>query len=191
VTTALENNRDLKIAVSRIEQARATVGFTRADQYPRVDGEAGAQIGNFNGGSRSPDTTSTVYLAAPLNWEIDFWGKFKRSTEAARADLMASEYGLKAVQLALIAEVAATYHQLLDFHRRLDISESTLKSRMESLKIIQQRFDKGIISELDVNQAQIQKEIAAAAIPSLPAVDCQIRKRLGHSARPPAGKRAH
>jgi multidrug efflux system outer membrane protein len=56
VTTALENNRDLKIAVSRIEQARATVGFTRADQYPRIDGEAGAQIGNFNGGSRSPDT---------------------------------------------------------------------------------------------------------------------------------------
>ena len=165
VTTALENNRDLKIAVSRIEQAKATVGFTRADQYPRLDGEAGAQTGNFSGGARSPDTTSTVYLAAPLNWEIDFWGKFKRSTEAARADLMASEYGLKAVQLALIAEVAATYYRLLDFHQRLAISESTLASRIGSLEIIQQRFDKGIISELDVNQAQIQKEIAAGAIP--------------------------
>jgi multidrug efflux system outer membrane protein len=104
---------------------------------------------------------------------------------------MASEYGLKAVQLALIAEVAATYHQLLDFHRRLDISESTLASRMESLKIIQQRFDKGIISELDVNQAQIQKEIAAAAIPLYQRNDCQIRKRLGRTARPVAGKRAH
>jgi multidrug efflux system outer membrane protein len=166
VTTALENNRDIKIAVSRIEQARATVGFTRADQYPRVDGEAGAQIGNFNGGSRSPDTTSTVYLAAPLNWEIDFWGKFKRSTEAARADLMASEFGLKSVQLALIGDVATTYYQLLDFHRRLDISTSTLASRLKSLEIIQQRFGQGIIAELDVNQAQIQKEIAAAAIPS-------------------------
>jgi multidrug efflux system outer membrane protein len=166
VTTALENNRDLKIAVSRIEQARATVGFTRADQYPRVDGEAGARIGNFNGGSRSSDTTSTVYLAAPLNWEIDFWGKFKRSTEAAQADLMASEFGLKSVQLALIADVATTYYQLLDFHRRLDISTSTLASRLKSLEIIQQRFDQGIIAELDVNQAQIQKEIAAAAIPS-------------------------
>ncbi|MBR9986146.1 MAG: TolC family protein [Desulfosarcina sp.] len=165
VTTALENNRDLKIALSRIEQARATVGFTRADQYPRLDGEAGARTGNVNGGSRSPDTQSTVYLAAPLNWEIDFWGKFKRSTEAARDDLMASEYGLKAVQLALISDVVRTYHQLLDFHRRLAISESTLTSRIESLKIIQQRFDKGIISELDVNQAQIQKEIAAGAIP--------------------------
>jgi multidrug efflux system outer membrane protein len=79
--------------------------------------------------------------------------------------LIASEYGLKVIQLALISEVTSTYHQLLDFHRRLDISHSTLKSRMKSLNIIQQRFDKGIISELDVNQAQIQKEIAAGAIP--------------------------
>jgi multidrug efflux system outer membrane protein len=165
VTRALENNRDVKTAASRIEQARATVGFARADQYPRLDGEAGARAGNFNGGSRSTDTTSTIYLAAPLTWEIDFWGKFKRSTDAARAELMATEYGLKALQLALIADVATTYHQLLDYHRRLAISRSTLESRQESLTIIRQRFGKGIIGELDVNQAQIQKEIAAAAIP--------------------------
>ena len=78
---------------------------------------------------------------------------------------MASEYGLKTVQLTLIADVVSNYYQLLDFHRRLTISEDTLMSRIGSLKIIQQRFDKGIISELDVNQAQIQKEIAAASIP--------------------------
>ncbi len=165
VTMALENNRDLKIAVSRIEEARATVGFTRADQYPRVDIEAGAQTGNFNGGSRSAYTNTTAYLAAPLTWEIDFWGKYKRSTEAARADLMASAFGLKAVQLALVSDVVANYYQLLDFHRRLDISESTLKSRTQSLYFIQQRFEKGIIAQIDVNQAEIQKEVAAAAIP--------------------------
>ena len=78
VTFALDNNRDLKIAVSRIEQARATVGFTQADEYPRIDISAGASTGNFNGGSRSPDTNSTIYLAAPISWEIDFWVKFKR-----------------------------------------------------------------------------------------------------------------
>lgn len=165
VTTALKNNRDLNIAISRIEQARANVGFIRADQFPRLDVDAGLSRGNFNGGSRSPDTNSTVYLSAPLSWEIDFWGKFKRSTDAARAELMASEYGLKTIQLTLISDVVSNYYQLLDFHRRLTISEETLKSRMKSLEIIQQRFDKGIISELDVNQAQIQKEIAAAAIP--------------------------
>lgn len=165
VTTALANNRDLKIAVSRIEQARANLGFVRADQYPRVDIDAGASTGNFSGGTRSEDTNSTVYLVAPLSWELDFWGKFRRSTEAARAELMASDYGLKTIQLTLIAEVVTNYYQLLDFHRRLSISEETLASRIDSLNIIQQRFDKGIIAELDVNQAQIQKEIAAAAIP--------------------------
>ncbi len=165
VTMALENNRDLRIAVSRIEQARATVGFIRADQFPRIDVEAGAVKGNYSGGSRSPDTNSTVYLAAPLSWEIDFWGKFKRSTEAARAELMASEYGLKTVQLTLTADVVSGYYQLLDFHRRLAIAEETLNSRIKSLDIIQQRFDKGIIAELDVNQAQVQKEIAAGTIP--------------------------
>ena len=165
VTTALENNRDLKIAVSRIEQARATVGFKRADQFPRLDVQAGASTGNNNGGFLSQDTSSTVYLAAPLSWEIDFWGRYKRSTEAARAELMASEYGLKTVQLTLIADVVSGYYQLLDFHRRLTIAEETLTSRLKSLDIIQQRFDKGIISELDVNQAQVQKEIAAGAIP--------------------------
>jgi len=165
VKTALENNRDVKIAASRIEQAIATVGFTRADQYPRVDIEAGARTGNFSGGSRSPDTNSTVYLAAPVNWEIDFWGKYRRATEASRADLVATEYGLKVIQLTLITGVVSGYYQLLDFHQRLAISKDTYDSRLYSLKIIRQRFDKGIIGQLDVNQAQIQKEIAAASIP--------------------------
>jgi len=165
VKTALENNRDVKIAVSRIEQALATVGFTRADQYPRLDISAGASTGNFNGGSRSPDTNSTVYLAAPVNGEIDFWGKFKRATAAAQADLLASEYGLKVIQLTLITGVVSGYYQLIDYHRRLAISKGTYDSRLYSLKIIRQRFDKGIIGQLDVNQSQIQKESAAAAIP--------------------------
>ena len=178
VTTALENNRDLHIAASRIEQARATVGFTRADRYPRLDGQAGAYKGNFSGGSRSTDTTSSVYLAAPLTWEIDFWGKYRRATEAARAELMASGYGLKTIQLSLIAGVVTTYYQLLDYHQRLAVSRSTLDSRLKSLEIIQQRFGRGIIAEIDVNQAQIQKEIAAAAIPLYERAIAQTENQL-------------
>jgi len=165
VTTALENNRDIKIAVSRIAQSRAALGFTEVDGYPRLDVEAGISRGDFTGAGKSPTTSTSAYIAAPLSWEIDFWGKFSRATDAARADLIASEYGLKTVQLTLVSDVVAGYYILLDFHRRLTISENTLKSRIESLDIIQHRFDKGIISELDVNQAQIQREIAAAAIP--------------------------
>ena len=184
VTTALETNLDLQIAVSRINQARANVGFVRADQYPSVDVSAGFATGNFSGGSRSSETNSTIYLAAPVSWELDFWGKFSRSTEAARAELIASEYGLKTIQMTLIADVVSSYYQLLDFHRRLNISKETLASRIASLKIIQQRFDKGIIAELDVNQAQIQKEIAAAAIPlyerSISKAENSLSILLGH-----------
>lgn len=164
VTTSLENNKDLKIAASRIEQARAFVGFNRADQFPRVDIEGGADTGNFFG-SRSSSTTTNYFIAPVLSWEIDFWGKFSRATESARADLVASEYGHRTVQLSLISEVASTYYLLLDAHQRLVISRRTLASRQETVDIIQKRFDRGIVHELDLNQSQIQMEIAAASIP--------------------------
>jgi len=165
VKTALENNRDVKIAASRILQSRATLGFTEADGLPRLDVDAGITTGTFNGAGKSDGTVTNSYLVAPLSWEIDFWGKFRRANAGARADLIASEYGLRTVQLTLVSDVVAGYYELLDFHRRLVISKRTLESRQGSLEIIQQRFDKGIIAELDVNQAEIQLEIAAAAIP--------------------------
>jgi multidrug efflux system outer membrane protein len=165
VVTALTNNKDLMIAASRIEEARAALGFTKADQYPRLDLEAGAATGNFLGISRSSTTDKYAFIAPVVSWEIDFWGKYRRSTEAARAELMASEYSLRTVQINLISEVVSTYFLLLDYHQRLKISEKTLDSRIDSLDIIQKRFDKGIIPEIDLNQAQIQKEIAAGAIP--------------------------
>lgn len=164
VTAALENNQDVQIAASRVEQARAFVGFNRADQFPRVDVEGGAGTGNFLG-TRSPTTNNNFYLAPVLSWEIDFWGKFRRATDAARAELMASGYGLKTVELSLLSEVVSAYYRLLDFHQRLAVSQSTFKSRQKSLDIIQKRFDRGIVPELDVNQAQIELETAAASIP--------------------------
>jgi len=165
VADALTGNKDLMIAASRIEEARAALGFTRADQYPRLDLEGSARTGNFLGVSRSSTTDKSAFIAPVLSWEIDFWGKYRRSTEAARAELMASEYSLRTVQISLISEVVSTYFLLLDYHQRLKISKQTLDSRLYSLDIIQKRFDKGIIPEIDLNQAQIQKEIAAGAIP--------------------------
>jgi multidrug efflux system outer membrane protein len=165
VVTALTDNKDLMIAASRIEEARAALGFTKADQYPRLDIEGSARAGNFMGVSRSSTTDKSAYIAPVLSWEIDFWGKFRRATEAARAELMASEYSLRTVQISLISEVVSTYFLLLDYHQRLKISKQTLDSRLNSLDIIQKRFDQGIIPEIDLNQAQIQKEIAAGAIP--------------------------
>jgi multidrug efflux system outer membrane protein len=165
VQTALENNLDVKTAVSRIEEARATLGFTEADLYPMLDIQGGAQIGNYIGRGRSDTTDKSAYIAPVLSWEIDFWGKYRRSNESARATLLASQYSLRTIQISLVAEVVSTYYLLLDYHQRLALSEFTLESRQESLDIIQKRFNRGIIPEIDVNQAQIQREIAVAAIP--------------------------
>jgi len=168
VNTALENNKDLLIAISRIEEARSFLVFTRADQYPRFDLQGGANRGNFNGGviSSDPDEpNNTAFISPVVNWELDFWGKFRRATESSRAQLLATEYATKSVQISLISEVVGAYFMLLDFKERLRVSEQTLKSREDSLEIIQKRFDRGVIPEIDLNQAQVQKEIAAAAVP--------------------------
>ena len=165
VVVALSDNKDVKIAASRIEEARASLGFTKAEAYPRLDIEAEASRGNLAGRTLMGAPDNIYYIAPVVSWEIDFWGKFRRATEAARAELMASEYSLRTVQISLISEVVSTYFLLLDYHQRLGISRHTLNSRIDSLEIIQKRFDKGIIPEIDLNQAQIQKEIAAAAIP--------------------------
>jgi multidrug efflux system outer membrane protein len=149
VTVALENNKDVKLAVSRMDEARASLGFTRADQFPRLDLQGGANRGTFSGGVRSEDTNYYAYIAPVLSWEIDFWGKFRRATESARAALLASEYGVKTVQLALVSQVASTYYLLLDYHQRLAISKATLKSRMESMRIVGLRFEKGTVPEID------------------------------------------
>jgi len=164
VSMALANNKDLKIAASRIEEARAFLGFTKADAYPFLDIEAGGKAGNF-AGTRSDTTNKSAYIAPVLSWEIDFWGKFRRSTEAAKAELMATEYARRTVQLGLISEVVSTYYFLLNFHQELDISRETLESRQASLSIVRKRLASGIVPEIDLNQAQIQKEIAAIAIP--------------------------
>jgi len=165
VTTALKENKDVRIATARIEEAHAVLGFTRADVYPFIDVEAGASKGNFLSGVKSDTTDRTSFATAVASWEIDLWGKLRRATESSRAELLASEYGLRAVQISLISEVVRNYVLLLDFKKRLEISERTLESREQSLHIIQRRFEEGIIAEIDVNQAQIQKEIAAVAIP--------------------------
>ena len=165
VQAALTENKDLRIAASRIEEARANLGFTKADIYPRLDIQAGASRGNFTGGFKLPDETNNFSIAAPLTWEIDFWGKFRRSNEAAKAEFLSSQYSLRTVQISLISEVVGTYFLLLDFEQRLEVSKHTLESRKRSLDIIQMRYNEGIIPEIDVNQAQIQLEIAVAAIP--------------------------
>ena len=166
VITALKQNKNVNIAIARIEEVRANLGFTEADIYPRIDLQADAKRGDYAGGGiQLENETNGFFIAPVVNWEIDFWGKFRRANEAAQAQYLASEFSLRKIQISLITDVVSTYFLLLDYKERLLISERTLESRMESLRIIQERFDKGIVPEIDLNQAQIQKEIATATVP--------------------------
>jgi multidrug efflux system outer membrane protein len=165
VVGALQHNRDLQVAFHRIEEARAFYGFTKADILPRIDVEGGASRGNYVFGSKTPEIGENLFIAPVLFWEIDFWGKLRRANEAARADILATQYAHRMLQLGLVSDVVSTYFELLDYHQRLEISQRTLQSRLQSLDIIQKRFDHGVVPEIDLNQAQIQKEIAEQAIP--------------------------
>ena len=167
VKTALRENRDVKIAAARIEQARANMRFNKANMWPYLGYEGNFTAGNINSvlnglGNRDYET----YYAAPvLSWEIGFWGKYRRLTESAQEEMFALEYNQRGILISLISEVASVYFQLLDYDNRLEISKNTLISRQEYLDIIQERYNKGTVAEIDVNQAQIQEAIAAAAIP--------------------------
>ncbi len=179
VITALQENKNVNIAISRIEEARANLGFTEADIYPRFDIQGEAKRGNYAGSGIQLDSETNGFFIAPVvNWEIDFWGKFRRANESAQAQYLASEFSLRKIQISLISEVVSTYFLLLDYRERLKISENTLESRMESLRIIQERFNKGIVPEIDLNQAQIQKEIAASTVPLYKRLSVQTENSL-------------
>ena len=165
IDSALVNNKDVRIAASRIEEARYVVGYTKADQWPSIgyNGNAGRSNIDLNGNSGAP--INSFSALGNVNWEIDFWGKYRRANEAARNELMATQYAHRAVMISLISDVASTYFLLLDYNSRLEISIRTHKSRIEGLKIMQSKFEYGTIPELELNQAEIQEAIAASAIP--------------------------
>lgn len=166
IDTALKNNKDIQIAVKRIEQAAYTVGYNKADLWPAFGYSGAAQTGNIAQNGGVLDEPSPFYGgAANVNWELDFWGKYRRATQAAKAELLASEYGMRTVQIGIISNTASLYFQLQDYRARLIVSHETLETRMKSLGIISHRFENGIIPEIDLNQAQIQEAIAAANVP--------------------------
>ena len=167
IRTALRQNFDVRIAAARVAETRAQLGITRADQFPRVDGSALAERQRV---SASPTPfplqafEQNVFQAgASTSWEVDFWGKFRRATEATRATLTATEWGRRAVVTSLVAQVAEAYFALRAIDLNLDISRQTLASRRESLRLTQVRAAGGAASELDVQQAE-QLVFGASAI---------------------------
>lgn len=171
IRAALTNNYDLRIAISRVVQARAILIENRALFLPQVDYRGSIGRGKnaangfttFNGG----ETTDVFLLAGNASWEIDLWGRIRRLNESARGQLLASEEARRDVMISLISEVATAYFQLLALDRALEIANRTTNSFGESLRIFSERYEGGIVSKLETSAAEAALASAAATVPDL------------------------
>ena len=189
IQTALQQNYDVRLAAVRILEAQAQLGITRADQFPQpsagvdVLGQRPAAALGFP--SRN---LAAVAVQGSLSWELDFWGRYRRATEAARAILLASEWGRRAVLTTLVSQVSEAYFGLRALDAELDISRRTLASRQESLRLTQVREQGGATSLVDVRQAE---QLVYSATGEIATLERQIAQQenfisalLGHNPAP-------
>jgi multidrug efflux system outer membrane protein len=175
IRTALKQNYDLRIAASRVLEAQAQLGITRADQFPTLSGGGAIADVRSSQSKLVPEfETSTGQVNASAAWDLDFWGKFRRATEAARANLLATEWARQEVVSTLVANVASAYFQLRALDLQLEISKRTLDSRKESLRLTQLLSNGGSTSLLDVRQAE---QLVFAASSEIPALEQQIEQQ--------------
>src|SRR2546427_7861965 len=176
LSTAVVANRDVQVAVARVLESRAHLGVARAAQFPQVNAGASYQYTRpnsenspFLNGSRgrSPFTGDDFETSVDLAFELDLWGRLRRATEAARAELLAREENRGAVLITLVSDVARTYFDLLELDQELEIARRTLQTRQESLQLQRRRFQQGLSTQLDVDRADAEAAVAAATVPDL------------------------
>ncbi len=169
IQQALQENKDLKQAVASVEEFQARLNTARMGFIPNMDINANAPAFGTFGGFPFPGfaTPFNYYGQATLNWELDIWGKIRRSNEAARADLLAREENRHAVILTLVSTVAQSYFDLLQFDIQRDIARRALSSWEESIAISQAQLQAGITSRLDLDQFKAERANAAARITEL------------------------
>jgi multidrug efflux system outer membrane protein len=153
--TALEENYDLRVAATRILQARAQVSVARSFQFPTLDAGAAAPYDRLTGGEKPPTyETFSPQGGFSVAWELDLWGRFRRATEAARADLLATEEFQRTVVLTLVSDVARAYLALRELDLELEIARRTVASRTEYLTLTRAREEGGVATLMDVRQAE-------------------------------------
>jgi multidrug efflux system outer membrane protein len=174
--TALVQNYDLRDAAARVEAARANLGITRSNQFPNLDASADISTTRFSRNGQTPLPESFIrsqnrtFGGATLNllsFELDIWGRLRRATEAARANLLGAEENRKAVMITLVSDVAGAYFSLRELDYQLDISQRTLSTRRASLDLIKNRQAGGVATLLDLRQGEQLVYTAAETIPTL------------------------
>ena len=176
IRSALQQNYDLRDAVARVEEARASLGITRSNQYPNFSAGAAVAINRLSRDGETPippellSSQNRNFGMATLNllsFEVDIWGRLRRATEAARANLLSAAEYRKAVITTLVSDVATAYLQLTELDYELDISSRFLKAREESLELVKSRQRGGVGTLLDLRQAEQLVDTAAQTIPGI------------------------
>ena len=168
IRTALQNNYDVRIAAARVLEAQAQLGITRADQLPSLG--VGGNITSIRNPAVGPIPAYEVtqgQVSAVAAWNLDFWGRYRRATESARATLLANEWAQKQVMATLVASVASSYFLLRQLDLQLEISKRTLSSRQDSLELTKTLEQHGLNTLLDVRQSEQLVYTAASEVPDL------------------------
>ena len=189
IAVALRENKDLMIASARIDEYAGRYGVTRSQLFPQLGlGYDVTKQKNTIPGTNVKGTYNSYDTMLSASWEIDLWGKIRRQSEAARAQIVASEEGKQGVILSLVAGVANNYINLRSLDRQLEIATGTAKSRGESYQVFQDRYAGGVISMLDLSQNKSQYEDALATIPVIEKAIAQqenaLSLLLGHNPGP-------
>jgi len=172
VTAALDHNRDLAKAIANVDEARAQLGLARANQMPRLDAQGASQrerysLNSFNSFDESTRVQDLHNAGGTLSYEVDLWGRYRRASEAARADLLSTVAARDTVRLSLVSEVARTYFDLRAYDQQLQIARNTLASRESTQELRKVRHELGLTSELDYRQAEAEAASARSSVHSL------------------------
>ena len=172
IDTALRENKDIRIAAARVEEFAARVDIFRSGFYPQLGYDGGASRNRtsrevFGGEGEDARRYNDYSATANLSWELDVWGRIRRATEAARADLLAQEENRRAVILSLVSAVATSYVTLRQLDQQLEFAQETLDTRSDALDLFELKLKGGVVSELEVAQVRTEYEQAASAIPPL------------------------
>jgi len=177
IKEALANNYDMKIAAARVMEANANLGITRANQFPQVNGSFGiTNEHNFQFYGKNSPTFDIASLS--LSYIVDFWGQYRRATEAARATLLATQYGQNVVQVTLISSVASDYFLLRQYDAQLNYAKQTVEADKEILNLNQIKFKGGESAITDVYQAETLLEQSEAEVISLTQAVAQTENNI-------------
>jgi outer membrane protein, multidrug efflux system len=184
IHTALVQNYDLRVAVARVDAARANLGVTRSAMFPTITASADITKQRFSSNGQFPlsvipgdagglESTFGSALLNLLSFEVDIWGRLRRATEASRADLLAAVENRKAVVTTLVSDVSTAYFNLIELDTELEIARRTLDSRQDSLRLIRLRQQGGVATMLDVRQGE---QLVYSAAETIPDIERQIEQ---------------